>query len=206
MKNYSEPTAVTAGFGLHTRFFTSSTKSPILLVLLYVTVGNPQVNVNNPTTVAGNESCAGEYARCPRSTLHSSVPGDGGCVRVRPRLLHRVCALQHPGGDGVGLDVAPGPPTIHPDLTPAGSSRPDGQLGEAQLAVPHHGGGVGEDPEGVGGLAEEDQLLERGGEQQPDGDEARPAGDRAEDDRERDQGSAERDLPESNVSTRGHQG
>merc|ERR1712210_142816 len=88
----------------------------------------------------------------------------------------------------------------------ARSPRPDGQFREAQFTVPHHGCRVGADPEGAGRPAEEDQLPQRGGEQQPDGDEARPAGDRAEDDRERDPRPAERDLPEPDVSTRRHQG
>merc|ERR1712032_1118179 len=55
---------------------------------------------------------------------------------------------------------------------PTWSTRPNGQFGEAQFPVPHHGGRVCEDPEGAGGPAEEDQLPQRGGEQQPDGDEA----------------------------------
>merc|ERR1712222_191576 len=136
MKNYSEPTAVPAGFGLHTR----STST-----------------------------------------------------------------IQHPGGDGVGLHVSSCPPSLHPNLSPARSSRPSSQFGEAQFTVPHHGGRVCEDPEGAGGPAEEDQLPQRGGEQQPNGDEAGQAGHRAEDDREWDQGQTERDLPEPDVSTRRHQ-
>jgi len=165
-----------------------------------------KVNINNPTAAASYQSCAREYACRPRPALHPTVPGDCGGVRVRPRLLHRVCALQHPGGHGVGLHVPPGPPALHPNLSPARSSGSDRQFGEAQLPVPNHGGRVCEDPEGVGGPAEEDQLPQRGGEQQPDGDEAGQAGHRAEDDREWDQGQTERDLPEPDVSTRRHQG
>merc|ERR1712088_1088305 len=163
-------------------------------------------NYSEPTAAASNESCAREYAGCSRPALYPTVPGDCSSVRVRPRLLHRVCALQHPGGHGVGLHVPLGAPALHTNLSFARSSRPDGQFSEAQFTVPHHGCRVGEDPEGAGGPAEEDQLPQRGGEQQPDGDEARPAGDRAEDDRERDQGPTERDLPEPDVSTRRHQG
>ena len=192
MKNYSEPTAVTAGFGLHTRFwrlFTLPLHSPLFICksLAVTNDCNLQVNIDNPPAAASNESCAGEYACRPRPALHPTVPGDCSSVRVRPRLLHRVCPLEHPGGHGVGLHVPPGAPTLHPDLSSARSSRSNRQFREAQFPVPHHGGRVGEDPEGAGGPAEEDQLPQRGGEQQPDGDEAGPAGHRAEDDREWDQ-------------------
>merc|ERR1719220_3150576 len=163
-----------------------------------------KVHVNNSPTSASHKSCAGEHVGRARPALHPPVPRDRRCLRVRPWLLHRVRPLEHPGGDGVRLDVPPGPPALHPDIPVARPPRPDRQLSEAQLPVVDDGGGVGEDPERARRPAEEDQLPQCGREQQPDGDEERPPRDRAENDREWDSRSAERDLSEPIVPTRGH--